>query len=179
MRALMQSFEAASREEVVAALDKHGGHGGKAAGELSLTPEQAAESAARQARYAEQAAQRRTEQAKGDDWLRRAREGGDCFTAGGTFTPWGAQCLVDAMRSTGQTIEFASQWVGRTRYSWSAKEESIFEEFESVHGGPRIGEPGSGKPMSLEAFCDKVVSDHKDHHNTFVAKTQAWFIGLS
>ena len=82
--------------------------------------------------------------------------------------------MVDGMHTLGKTVEFASQWNGRNRYSWSS-ETHILSEFESVHGGPRIGEPGCGELISVEEFCKKVVDDHGEHHNTFQAKTKSWF----
>lgn len=185
---LMQRYPAASRDDVVAALHDHGGHAGRAAADLPQTAEQVDALAERAARYEEQAAEQRAERATGEDWARRARGGGRCFTDGGTFTPWGAACVVDAMRSLGRSIGFASKWDGRTLYSWSSsrtdlpcssQQGSIRKEFESVHGGPRIGEPGNdGALISVEKFCALVVDDHNKHENTFAVQTRSWFDGV-
>ena len=87
--------------------------------------------------------------------------------------------MVDAMRALGRSIGFASQWDGRTLYRWSPEQSAIAKEFESVHGGPRIGEPGCEQLMTVEAFCAQVAADHAEHHNTFVAQTKSWFEGVA
>lgn len=160
---LMQKFPDASRDDVVAALKNHGGLEHAAARDLHKL--------ARAGKIDE-------EQRAEADWARRARSGGRCFTDGRTFTAWGAECVVDAMKTLGKKVEFASQWDGRSVYSWCSKEGQILKQYESVHGGPRIGEPGCEALVSEAEFCAQVASDHCDHHNTFPKKTETWFGGI-
>lgn len=160
VQALMRQFPDASRDGIQAALLNHGGLEHAAARDL-CKPANAGKIKAAQRAEAE--------------WAQRARSGGRCFTDGRTFTPWGAECVADAMKTLGKTVEFASQWDGRSVYSWSSKHGQIEKQYESVHGGPRIGEPGCEELVSVAEFCAQVASDHDDHHNTFAKKTESWF----
>ena len=113
-----------------------------------------------------------------DAWRERCKAGGRCFTESGTFTPWGAKCLVDGMHTLGRSIEFAHCMHGRNRYTWKS-DQSILSEFESVHGGPRMGEPDCRQLISVETFCEQVVADHAlpdpQHVPSELAKAKSWF----
>jgi len=182
---LLERFPAATRDDVVEALRRHDGHAGKCQGDLPLTEAQESECAANgffsPAHVSPQIVSCRNVKnttplthVAGVEWAARARAGGRCFTDGGTMTQWGAECVVDAMRSLGKTIRFASQWDGRTVYSWERGH--VLREHESVHGGPRLGEPGCDRELlSADAFCARIAGDGCQHQNTFAARTRPWF----
>ena len=63
-----------------------------------------------------------------------------------------ARCCLDAMKlpSMRKAIEFASFFFsGRTVCAYGPVDDAIVMEAESVHGGPRIGEPGAEREVLL------------------------------
>eukprot|EP01047_Picozoa_sp_COSAG01_P054082 COSAG01_NODE_5867_length_3982_cov_7.929178_5_plen_85_part_00 len=74
-----------------------------------------------------------------------------------------------------KSIVFANSMVGRQIYAYSSADGAIVMEEESVHGGPRIGEPGAVREVLTEyAILAKLLSDSVKQSNTLAGKAWAW-----
>lgn len=142
---LSARFAVLSRDSIIKELRKTDGHAGKASGVLAAMARTPEETAAREARLTQEREAQATASAECEAWWARVRESPILDPATSRLTVHGAKCCLEAMKlpSMRKTITFESCWDGRTLYSHSAADGAVVKEYESVHGGPRIGEPGA------------------------------------
>jgi hypothetical protein len=167
-----------NRDTIVKELKRTTGHAGKASGALAAMSRTPEETAAREARLTQEREAQARAEAERRAWWARVLEGGAVLVPETTkLTPHGARCCLEAMKlpAMRNTICFASSWDGKTIYSHCIADDAILKEYESVHGGPRIGEPGATREiLTYDAFLQKLQSDSVHQSNTLAGKVRDW-----
>lgn len=174
---LSTRFPAVSRDNILKELQKADGHAGKASGVLAAMSRTPAETAAREARLAQEHEAQARATAERDAWRARVSDSPVVDSETSRLTAHGARCCLEAMKlpAMRKTIAFASSWDGRTIYSYSDDDNAVVKEYESVHGGPRIGEPGAVREvLNDDDFLASLQSGSVHESNALPGKVRGW-----